>query len=93
MSYTFIKDDEWYARQYENRLNEVVRRCRVGKVRPKHAGVWPLGVGKPALPRDTFFNPPYDPIATWIQNGEVMDHPRNCVWRGRGFPVATTVAN
>lgn len=60
MSYTIVVDEQEQARQFENRLNAVVRHCRIGKVRHKvkPVHVWSdlSGIAAPARPKkDTFF--------------------------------------
>lgn len=48
--------------EYENRVNEAKRHCRIGKVKWKQP---PLGmILRQPLPRDTFFIPPYEPAFT-----------------------------
>ncbi|MGR9130787.1 hypothetical protein [Rhizobium leguminosarum] len=34
MSHTVIVDEDYRARQFENRLNVVIRHCKIGKVTP-----------------------------------------------------------
>lgn len=52
MSHTVIIDEDYRARQFENRLNSVFRHCRIGKVTRKYAastGLIPGGVILPAI--------------------------------------------
>lgn len=70
MSYTIVKDDEFYARQNENRLNAVVRHCRIGKVTEKHLNGLPkwMIISRDIPPKDTFFIPPPVTDISWLDN-------------------------
>ena len=56
MSYTIIVDSSEERRQFENRINAVMRHCRIGKVTPKPPKHW----GKLTLPKQ--------PIIPWSPN-------------------------
>lgn len=52
MSHTVIIDEDFRGQQFENRLNAVVRHCKIGKVTRKYVaptGLIPGGVILPAL--------------------------------------------
>lgn len=40
MSYTVIIDEQERKREFENRINAVMRHCRIGKVSPKPPKHW-----------------------------------------------------
>lgn len=75
MSYTVIVDERERERRFENRLNEIHRHCRIGRVRPKMTihggqrvpmGPWPY----PKIVPDEWVYPesPGSPPIPWWQN-------------------------
>ncbi|MBB3521064.1 hypothetical protein [Rhizobium sp. BK456] len=60
MSHTVIIDEDYRGQQLENRLNAVIRHCKIGKVTRKYVaptGLIPGGVILPALDDYFTWNP------------------------------------
>lgn len=60
MSHTAVIDEDYRARQFENRLNAVIRHCKIGKITRKYvapSGVIPGGVVLPAINDWLTWNP------------------------------------
>lgn len=60
MSHTVIIDEYYRSRQAENRLNAVIRHCKIGKVTHKYidtGGLIPSGVILPAINDRFTWNP------------------------------------
>lgn len=73
MSYTVVVDEQFRERQFENRLNAAMRRCKIGKVRYRqHKWADLADLAKIRPKRETFF---IDSLP-WV-NSPILGHANN----------------
>lgn len=78
MSYTIVRDEAAEIDRLSMNMDNITRRrCKIGKVRMKPTRadwLWPpVSLPWPTRqPKDTFFVPPYEPIATWREVNEAV---------------------